>query len=61
MTLNQIGTIGYRQFNEEYKTYPLFAKETEELKEASERLFNNACEMFIEDIINLKLAQISEN
>lgn len=48
----QIGTIAYKQKNEYVKSYPLHTKYTEELKQAKENLFCNACDMFIFDLMN---------
>lgn len=58
MALCQIGTIGYKQEDGEYNTYPLLMEETEELQEASKQLFDNACEMFIRDISNFEQSKL---
>ena len=46
----QVGTIAYKQDSKYKNAFPLLAKETEELKQATKNLFNVACEMFITDL-----------
>lgn len=47
----QIGTIAYKQNDKYAKAFPLLAKETEELKQATKNLFGLACDMFITDLL----------
>ena len=51
MELIQVGTIGFREKDGQINlSKPLYAKQTRGLKQAQQKLFDNACAMIIEDL-----------
>ena len=47
----QIGTIAYKKCDRYFKSFPLLENSTKELTQAQIKLFNTACQMFIQDLV----------